>query len=192
MKKLYTIAAAAAICLAANAQTEVMKIELTDGNVQTIKIESIKEITFATETETMAGTYNGTVTLNVGGMYDYPTTVAVTIVQNTDGTLNFTWPEYKLEGTMMGNLTLGTYTISNIAYDESKGGYYRDYSNDGLQQHFTAIAEGAAQPTFDKDYDLGATSTILIEKTDTGIKVTNPFKLGAMPLSISASFEGSK
>ena len=192
MKKLYTIAAAAAICLAAGAQTEVMKIELADGNVQTIRIESIKEITFATETEqpTMAGTYTGTNTLTVGGMYDYSTTISAVIAENPDGTIDFTWPEYNLDNTMMGNLTLGAYTISNIPYDESKGGYYLDYSEAGLKQHFKA--QNGETPTFDNDYVLGTGSTILIEKTDTGIKVTNPFKLGAMPLSISASFEGAK
>lgn len=42
------------------------------------------------------------------------------------------------------------------------------------------------------DLTLGATSTILIEKSENGIKVTNPFKLGAMPFPITATFEGTK
>lgn len=192
MKKIYTIAAAMCMCLATNAQTEVMIIELTDGSTQTINVESIKEITFDTQDDepTMAGAYTGTNTLLVGGMYPYSTQLTAVIAENEDGTLDFTWPEYSLENTLMGNLTLGSYTISNIPYDESKGAYYLDYSAEGLQQHFKAENNGST--TFDNDYVLGTGSTILIEKTESGIKVTNPFKLGAMPLSISATFEGDR
>lgn len=191
MKKIYTIAAAAAMFLSAAAQTEVMKIELTDGTVQTIAVETIHEITFGTDEnpDAIAGTYTGEVALTVAGMYTYTTTTAPVITENADGTINFTWPEYRLENTMMGNLTLGTYTISNIPYDSERNAYFLDYSNAGLTQHFKA--EGGSA-NFDNDYVLGTTSTITIEETDAGIKVTNPFKLGAMPLPISASFEGAK
>ena len=46
--------------------------------------------------------------------------------------------------------------------------------------------------SMDSDYVLGAGSTIRIEITEGGIKVTNPFKLGAMPFPLTATFEGSK
>lgn len=32
----------------------------------------------------------------------------------------------------MGDLSLGTYTIQNIAYDSEKQAFYRDYSTDGV------------------------------------------------------------
>lgn len=193
MKK--SIIAAAFLCaFTASAETEYLKIELNDGTVSTVAVGDIKEMTFITEetspAEELAGTYTGTNTIVVGGQFTYTAETSVVITANEDGTVNFTWQEYMLGGTVMGDLTLGTCTISNIAYDEDKGGFYRDYSNDGLTQHFKAEQGGTA--TMDKDYPVGATSTILIEKTDEGIKVTNPFKLGAMPFPITASYEGKK
>lgn len=192
MKKFYIAAIALASAAFANAQTEVLKIELNDGTFQTVPVDNIKEMTFVTEDEpsTIAGEYAGTNSVNVGGMYTYTAHLTATIEENSDGTINFRWPSYSLAGTVMGDLTLGAVTIPNIPYDESKGGYYLDYSQLGLQQHFTAVSGG--QTTMDKDYDLGATSTILIEKSENGIKVTNPFKLGAMPFPITATFEGTK
>lgn len=193
MKK--SIIAAAFLCaFTASAETEYLKIELNDGTVSTVAVGDIKEMTFITEetspAEELAGTYTGTNTVVVGGQFTYTAETSVVITANEDGTVNFTWQEYMLGGTVMGYLTLGTCTISNIAYDEDKGGFYRDYSNDGLTQHFKAEQGGTA--TMDKDYALGATSTILIEKTDAGIRVSNPFKLGAMPFPITASYEGKK
>lgn len=193
MKK--SIIAAAFLCaFTASAETEYLKIELNDGTVSTVAVGDIKEMTFITEetspAEELAGTYTGTNTVVVGGQFTYTAETSVVITVNEDGTVNFTWQEYMLGGTVMGDLTLGTCTISNIAYDEDKGGFYRDYSNDGLTQHFKAEQDGTA--TMDKDYALGATSTILIEKTDAGIRVSNPFKLGAMPFPITASYEGKK
>lgn len=193
MKK--SIIAAAFLCaFTASAETEYLKIELNDGTVSTVAVGDIREMTFITEetspAEELAGTYTGTNTVVVGGQFTYTAETSVVITANEDGTVNFTWQEYMLGGTVMGDLTLGTCTISNIAYDEDKGGFYRDYSNDGLTQHFKAEQGGAE--TMDKDYALGATSTILIEKTDAGIRVSNPFKLGAMPFPITASYEGKK
>lgn len=194
MKKHIIAAIAIATATIANAQTEVLKIELNDGTTQTFAVENVKEMTFAVEGESpaeeIAGAYTGTNTVVVGGQFTYTTDLTATISANADGTVNFTWPQYNLTGTVMGDLTLGTVTIPNIPYDEAKGGFYLDYSDLGLTQHFTAMQNGTA--TMDKDYVLGTTSTILIEKSDTGIKVTNPFKLGAMPLPISATFEGTK
>lgn len=193
MKK--SIIAAAFLCaFTASAETEYLKIELNDGTVSTVAVGDIKEMTFITEetspAEELAGTYTGTNTVVVGGQFTYTAETSVVITANEDGTVNFTWQEYMLGETVMGDLTLGTCTISNIAYDEDKGGFYRDYSNDGLTQHFKSEQGGTA--TMDKDYALGATSTILIEKTDAGIRVSNPFKLGAMPFPITASYEGKK
>lgn len=193
MKK--SIIGAAFLCaFTASAETEYLKIELNDGTVSTVAVGDIREMTFITEeaspAEELAGTYTGTNTVVVGGQFTCTAETSVVITVNEDGTVNFTWQEYMLGGTVMGDLTLGTCTISNIAYDEDKGGFYRDYSNDGLTQHFKAEQGGTA--TMDKDYALGATSTIFIEKTDAGIRASNPFKLGAMPFPITASYEGKK
>lgn len=174
----------------ASAQTEVLRIELNNGTFQTLKVSDIKEMTFGNEESSVAGVYKGVNTVVVGGTMTYTKDVEVLISENADGTINFTWPQYSLSGTVMGELTLGTVTIPNIPFDESKGGYFLDYSSLGLKQHFTAMNNGNA--TMDQDYILGDTSTILIETTENEIKVTNPFKLGAMPLPITATFEGNR
>lgn len=189
MKK-YTILAAAAL-LALSASADEMKITLTDGTTVSYDVDKVSEITFETATaETVAGAYTGTQAVNIGGTFNYSAEITVTVVENADGTLNVTYPQYSLAGTVMGDITLSELTIPNVPFDESKNAYYLDYSNLGLKQHFKAERNGVA--SMDNDYVLGATSTITLEKTDTGIKITNPFKLGAMPLPITATFTGDK
>ncbi len=195
MKKTILAALALAATLGASAQTEVLRIELTDGTTQTIAVEKIKEMTFGEENkpsaaELLAGSYTGTNTVTVGGNFTYTAECQCEITANPDGTVDFTWEPYSLKETVMGDLTLGTCTISNIAWDEAQGGFYRDYSADGITQHFTAEKDGVT--SMDKDYVLGETSTILIQPTADGITVTNPFKLGAMPLPLTSTFEGKK
>ena len=86
----------------------------------------------------------------------------------------------------MGDLTLGAYTLTNIAYDEEKGAFYRLYG-EGVTEHLTAVRNGAT--TMDDDYELDASSYIQVEKAENGIKVINSFKPGAMPFPIVATFE---
>lgn len=198
MKKIYTAIAALSLATSVMAQVPVMHIELNDGSVQTFKIADIREMTFGEEeeeepslAEKVAGEYNGVNTLAVGTLATYTVEVKPVISANEDGTVNFTYPQYDIPNTVMGNLTLGTLTISNIPYVESENAFYLDYSEAGLTQHFTCVtAQGIT--SMDADYPLGAGSTIRIDITDGGIKVTNPFKLGAMPFPLTATFEGSK
>lgn len=190
MKKFYIAALAAASIFTASAQNEVLKIELNNGTTQTIAVSDIKQMTFDQAEESIAGSYSGTVSDAVGSMATYTADITVTIEENADGTINFIYPEYQLTGTVMGDLTLGTVTIPNIPFSEEKGGYYLDYSDLALTQHFTAVNGG--NTTMDNDYTLGSPSTILIVKGEDGISVTNPFKLGAMPFPLTSTFEGKK
>lgn len=194
MKKIIFSTLALAACLAAGAQTEVLRLELNDGTVQTFSVSSIKEMTFGeagSPAEAAAGDYTGKIEMTVGGTFTYSNeTVECVITANEDGTVDFTWRPYTLSGTVMGDLSLGECTIPNIPYSEEKGGFYKDYSNDGLTQHFKAEKDGTV--SMDKDYVLGESSTILIQQDGEGIKVTNPFKLGAMPMSLSATYQGTK
>ena len=138
----------------------------------------------------ISGNYNGTNTVVVGGTYPYDAQINYTITTNSDSTINIVVPEYQLEGTVMGDLTLGAYTISNIAYDEEKNAFYRQYGSDGLSQHLTVVKDGVT--SMDQDYNFAEESFVLIESTESGIKVVNSFNLGRMPFPIVASFEGSK
>lgn len=194
MKKYLLSIITFAGALVASAQDEVLKITLADGSNTTIAVSEIKEMSFVTiapsDVEPYAGVYTGTQSVTVGGMYTYETQISYTLTAETDGTLTIVIPEYSLTNTMMGDLTLGALTIKGLAYDEAKGGFYRFYANDGLKQHFLAVNGG--NTVFDNDYVLGGESSILITRNGKNITVENPFKLGAMPLPLTAKFEGSK
>lgn len=195
MKKTILTAFASIIALGAAAQTEVMKIELNDGTTQTIEVENIKEITFSTDGENPAdayiGQFTGKNTVVVGGNFTYTAdNVTFDIAEGTDNTLTVNIPEYVLTNTVMGDLTLGAHTIAGLAYDETTGAYVRDYGNDGLSMHFKA--EQGGNVTMNKDYNFNPGSEIIVEKTAAGIKITNKFKMGAMPFELVATFEGTK
>ncbi|MCM1320014.1 MAG: calycin-like domain-containing protein [Muribaculaceae bacterium] len=199
MKKYILTAALCVASLSIFADTEVLKISLVNGEETTIPIADIKEMSFTTEeeeeaeptmAEKFAGVYNGTQTLTVAGMYKYSAEVAYTLTAAEDGTLTVSIPQYSLTNTMMGDLTLGALTISGLEWNEEKVGFYRMYANDGLTQHFLAVKDGSN--VFDNDYALGGESNILITLTDNKLHVENPFKLGAMPLPMTATFEGEK
>lgn len=144
-------------------------------------------------TSLMAQTeYTGSISVMVGGSYGPYTNASVCHVLTTeaDGTLTLTIPEYTLAATVMGDLTLGQYTVSNLAYDETRGGYYRDYTNDGLTMHFRAESNGVA--TLDKDYTFEQKGgNVLVTFADDGTAtVVNSFQPGVMPFSIVSTFVG--
>ena len=98
-------------------------------------------------------------------------------------------PTYTLDNTVMGNLTLGTYTVKGLTYDEEKGGFYRDYKNDGLTFHFTAENEG--KKTLDGDYSFNDTkdNNILVKYNGNKVEdIINTFQMGAMPFAIVTKF----
>jgi len=140
---------------------------------------------------TTEGNYKGTNTVVVGGQYPYDADITYKLTANTDGSINITVPEFQLTGTVMGDLTLGSYTISNIAYDETRGAFYRDYTNDGLAMHMTAVNGDVT--TMDSDYTFEANGAdIEVKVTESGITVVNNFQPGRMPFPIAATFEGTK
>lgn len=134
--------------------------------------------------EKITGTYAGANKVMVGDTYGpYEVETTYTISANSDETINISMPEYQLEDLpVMGDMTIGKLTISNIAYDEEKGAFYRTYGADGLTQHCTTT-------TFDRDFAIAEASYIQIELTEAGVKVTNSFSLGNMPFPIFATFE---
>lgn len=196
MKKTYFLALALSFSMSVSAQKQMMHVTLNDGTTQTFNVADIKEMSFSDEdnqplSEVISGEYSGSVSLAVGTIATYTVNIKPVISANEDGTVNFTYPQYDIPNTIMGNLTLGTLTIDNIPYVEEEGAFVLDYSNAGLKQHFTCVnAQGTT--TMDSDYTLGESSVIRIEVTADGIKVANPFKLGAMPFPLTATFEGNK
>lgn len=74
------------------------------------------------------------INVNVGGKFPYANeSVTYNVRKYMDGDVqkvDVEVPTYTLDNTLMGNLTLGTYTVKGLVYDEEKGGFYRDYKND--------------------------------------------------------------
>lgn len=133
------------------------------------------------------------ITVNVGGMFPYANeSVTYNVRKYMDGDVqkvDVEVPTYTLDNTVMGNLTLGTYTVKGLTYDEEKGGFYRDYKNDGLSFHF--IAEKDGNKTMDGDFEFNTAKDNNILVKYNGSKITdivNTFQMGAMPFGIVSSF----
>lgn len=136
------------------------------------------------------------INVNVGGKFPYANEgVTYNVRKYMDGDVqkvDVEVPTYTLDNTVMGNLTLGTYTVKGLTYDEEKGGFYRDYKNDGLSFHFTAEQNG--NKTMDGDYEFNAQKDNNILVKYNGSKITdivNTFQMGAMPFGIVSSFNSA-
>lgn len=136
------------------------------------------------------------ITVTVGGQFTYNNdNVTYELRRYKDGKtdkLDVTVPSYTLANTIMGDLTLGSYTVKGLVYDEAQGGYYRDYNNDGLKFHFTAVQGG--KTTMDKDYDFATDkdNNILVKYEGNNVSsIVNTFQVGTMPFGIVSVFSGA-
>lgn len=190
MKKILFAAALAAAC-SFGADADLLTVTLNDGTKTSFPVDNIKEVTFTEETiaDTFAGTYSGMNDVSINNQWTYSTGIDYVITANQDGTINLQVPEYTLTGTVMGDMTIGAYTVSNIAYDEASKSFVRDYSQDGISLHVKAVKDGIT--SLDGDYTMGEGCNVVIEKTDEGLKVVNAFKMGSMPFLIVATFTQS-
>ena len=141
----------------------------------------------------VAGNYTGTTSLKVSVVLGSFTsaTVGYKVTANEDGSINVTASEEKYTGvTMVGNLTLGTYTVKNLAYDKATNSFSRDYSEDGIKVHFKATGGMMER---DEDYAFGKTSKMTVTLAEDGtLTITNNYKVGRMPFPISATYTGKK
>ena len=141
----------------------------------------------------VAGNYTGTTSLTVGGVFGPFTsaTVEYKVTANEDGSINVTASEEKYTGvTVAGNLTLGTYTVKNLAYDKATNSFSRDYSEDGIKVFFKSDNIGKKEG---EDYAFGKTSKMTVTFAEDGtLTITNNYKIGAMPFPISATYTGKK
>lgn len=190
MKKILFAAALAAAC-SFGADADLLTVTLNDGTKTSFPVDNIKEVSFTEETiaDTFAGTYSGMNDVSINNQWTYSTGIDYVITANQDGTINLQVPEYTLTSTVMGDMTIGAYTVSNIAYDEASKSFVRDYSQDGISLHVKAVKDG--KTSLDGDYTMGEGCNVEIEKTDQGLKVVNAFKMGAMPFLIVATFTQS-
>lgn len=187
MKKTF-ILTIAALLFTTSMQAQTVTINKTDGTTVTYQANEIKNILFSPSETTIAGNYTGTNILTVGQFGSFPTNdIVYQITANADGTIDVTAPEEHYTGiTMMGDLTLGTYTVKNLTYDETTKSYERDYSDDGITVHVKS-SNG-----MDKDYPFNTSKITVILSEDGTLTIQNSYKLGKMPFPISAVFTGKK
>lgn len=133
------------------------------------------------------------INVNVGGMFPYANeSVTYNVRKYMDGDVqkvDVEVPTYTLDNTLMGNLTLGTYTVKGLTYDEEKGGFYRDYKNDGLKFHFIAEKDGNKTMNGEYEFNTAKDNNILVKYDGSKITdIVNTFQMGAMPFGIVSSF----
>jgi len=146
-------------------------------------------------TYTIAGyyvkNYTDKMDMSVGkgsGAYNYSTpsaTYSVRIYPEDDTQkMDVQVQEYKVAGTVMGDMTVGVHVIKGLTYDSEKGGYYRDYSADEVKAHITS-------KTLDADYVLN-NSNILVKLTEKNAvtSIIDTFTPGDMPFPITTTFPG--
>lgn len=137
---------------------------------------------------------SGGISVSVGGAYTYDNkSVTYQVRKYMDGNVekvDVEVPTYALEGTIMGDLTLGSYVVKGLTYDETRGGFYRDYKGDGLSFHFTAMQGG--MKTMDGDYAFNSErdNNILVKYDGSNVEsIINTFQMGAMPFGIVSTFQ---
>lgn len=136
------------------------------------------------------------INVNVGGQFPYANeSVTYNVRKYMDGDVqkvDVEVPTYTLDNTLMGNLTLGTYTVKGLTYDEEKGGFYRDYKEDGLSFHFTAEQNGNKIMDGDFEFNSAKDNNILVKYDGSKITdIVNTFQMGAMPFGIVSSFNSA-
>ena len=138
--------------------------------------------------------FTNSIDVTVGGQFRYSnervTYNVRTYPENEVTKLDVEVPSYSLTNTMMGDLAIGGYTVRGLVYDETKGGYYRNYINDGLTMYFKAEQNGRV--SMEDIYPLNAgTQDIFLVYEGRQAIISNAFKPGAMPFSITSAFPGT-
>lgn len=196
MKKFFTLAIVSLLSTAA-VQAQKVVINKADGTQVTFQASEITNVQFVpvSLTDNFVGSYKGEDKISVGGLFSYTSSEAVTykVTANEDGTVNLTVPEETFKKTMMGNLTLSSYTISKIPYDESKKAFIKAYKDDKIKFHLI-IKDDKGAVTSDKEYtfDSRICKVTITKGADGKLTVSNTYQMGKMPFPISGTFTGTK
>lgn len=137
---------------------------------------------------------SGKVEVMVGGVYGpyIEPTVFDARLYEEDGIkkLDVTMHEYTITGTPVGNITVGQYSVKGLTYDESKEGYYRDYSQDEEKFHLKMVNGGVT--TIDGEYGFTQGGIMLVKMNGSTIETAqNNFQPGAMPFPITSVFNST-
>lgn len=133
---------------------------------------------------------SGKLDVNVAGVTYSAPSVTFWTRTYTDGDatkVDVQVPSYTLEGTLMGNISVGGYTVKGLTWDETLEAYNKDYSNDGLSLYFS---NGSS---LTGDYPLNnAGQKITVKFNGTSVSsLVNTFQPGKMPFVIISTFPGT-
>ncbi len=148
----------------------------------------------APEALKVKGTWTGRDSLNVGKAFPYKAESAYdyVVTTNDDNSINITFPQEVYRGTVMGDLTLSGYTISNIAWNDSAQAFYKAFGDGTVKFHFTAYNPQTGSNTIDNDYYFDHSDKCFIEirrQADGKLYVRHDFQMGAMPFPIYGMLE---
>ena len=129
--------------------------------------------------------YTGEVVVHVDKNYSCPN-VIYTITKNSDGTIDLVLPEFTLEKTTIGTISVGSYTVKNISFNNTEKKYFRDYTSDGLSMH---LKVSGLIMNIDGDYAIEKTGNISVTISNDGqATIVNNFQPGKMPFLITSTF----
>ena len=132
--------------------------------------------------------YTGEIIVHVDKDYSCPN-VTYTITKNSDGTIDLILPEFTLEKTTIGTITVGSYTVKNISYNDTEKKYFRDYTSDGLSMH---LKVSGVLMNLDGDYPLEKAGNISVTLSNDGQAIiVNNFQPGKMPFLITSTFKSN-
>ena len=196
MKKFFTLVIVSLLSAVA-VQAQKVVINKKDGSKVTFRADEIQSVQFAPASvvaDQFVGSYKGTDKISVA-IFSYSTEEEVTyqITDNEDGTINLIVPAVTYKNTMMGDLYLGTYTIPNIPYDATQKAFVKAYKEDKIKFRFK-ITDGSGKVTKDQEYtfDKDICKVTITKEADGKLKVSNNYKMGAMPMPIYGTFVGAK
>lgn len=146
-------------------------------------------------TATVAGSYTGKDTLNFAfGKQNFKQAntadVNYVINQNNDGSISVVIPEetfdftaVKMGNMSMGSIVQGTYSVTNIPYDNTKNAYYLDYSGNA----------SADVEVFGRKKNYSVTEgKITVSFSGSKVTVVNVHKFGNMPMDMTGTFVGTR
>jgi hypothetical protein len=129
----------------------------------------------------------------VGGTYEYHSTILYQVLKNNDNTIDVIVPEYELKATIMGDLTIGKYTIRNIPYNTAKGSYYKEYADGTMAIHIKSVPTSGTGMDGDYIFNNNTITTSIEVKTDgTNANIVNNYSIGNMPFPIETTLTGKK
>lgn len=146
-------------------------------------------------TPSVAGSYTGKDELDfsvMGQSYKQSNTADVNyiVTQNNDGSISVVIPEetfdysaVKMGNSSMGNIVQGSYSVTNIPYDNTKNAYYLDYSGNA----------SADVEVFGRKKNYSVTEgKITVSFSGSKVTVVNVHKFGNMPMDMTGTFVGTR